>query len=60
MSLPTVHHWIAGKLFEAPAGRFSPVYDPALGVETKRVAIAETGEAKLAVASAKIDRKSVV
>lgn len=54
MSLPTVHHWIAGKLFEAPAGNFAPVYDPALGVETKRVAIASVGEVNLAISTAKI------
>ena len=54
MSLPTVHHWIAGKPFEAPSGRFSPVFDPALGVETKRVAIADSGEINLAIAAAKI------
>ncbi len=54
MSLPTVHHWIAGKLFEAPAGNFAPVYDPALGVETKRVAIASAGEVNLAISTAKI------
>jgi malonate-semialdehyde dehydrogenase (acetylating)/methylmalonate-semialdehyde dehydrogenase len=54
MSLPTVHHWIAGKLFEAPAGRFAPVYDPALGIEAKRVAIADAGEINLAIAAAKI------
>ncbi len=54
MSLPTVHHWIAGKLFEAPAGNFAPVYDPALGVETKRVAMASAGEVNLAISTAKI------
>jgi malonate-semialdehyde dehydrogenase (acetylating) / methylmalonate-semialdehyde dehydrogenase len=54
MSLPTVHHWIAGKPFEAPSGRFAPVFDPALGVETKRVAIADSGEINLAIAAAKI------
>ncbi|MFM6977970.1 MAG: CoA-acylating methylmalonate-semialdehyde dehydrogenase [Micrococcales bacterium] len=54
MSLPIVHHWIAGKLFEAPSGRFAPVFDPALGKETKRVAIADSGEVNLAIAAAKI------
>ena len=54
MSLPIVHHWIAGKLFEAPSGKFAPVYDPALGVETKRVAIASAGEVNLAISTAKI------
>ena len=54
MSLPTVHHWIAGKPFEAPSGRFAPVFDPALGVESKRVAIADSGEINLAIAAAKI------
>jgi malonate-semialdehyde dehydrogenase (acetylating)/methylmalonate-semialdehyde dehydrogenase len=54
MSLSTVHHWIAGKLFEAPAGNFAPVFDPALGIQTKRVAIASTGEVNLAITTAKI------
>ncbi|MEY4618271.1 MAG: hypothetical protein RL101_457, partial [Actinomycetota bacterium] len=54
MSLSTVHHWIAGKLFEAPAGNFAPVFDPALGIQTKRVAIASAGEVNLAITTAKI------
>jgi len=54
MSVPIVHHWIAGKLFEAPAGEFAPVFDPALGIQTKRVAIASAGEVNLAISAAKI------
>ena len=36
----TVNHWIDNKEFVSKSGRTAPVYDPALGVETKRVALA--------------------
>ena len=36
----TVNHWIDNKEYVSTSGRTAPVYDPALGVETKRVALA--------------------
>ena len=48
-----VNHWIDGKEFESKSGRTAPVFDPALGTETKRVALANDAEIKVAIASAK-------
>jgi malonate-semialdehyde dehydrogenase (acetylating)/methylmalonate-semialdehyde dehydrogenase len=50
--LPVVPHWIDGAEFPSTSGRTAPVYDPALGVETKRVALADKAEIEAAVASA--------
>jgi len=50
--LPVVPHWIAGAEFPSTSGRTAPVYDPALGVETKRVALADKAEIEAAIASA--------
>jgi malonate-semialdehyde dehydrogenase (acetylating)/methylmalonate-semialdehyde dehydrogenase len=52
-SLPVVGHWISGKEYPSQSGRTAPVFDPALGVETKRVALATTQEIELAIATAK-------
>jgi malonate-semialdehyde dehydrogenase (acetylating)/methylmalonate-semialdehyde dehydrogenase len=52
-SLPVVGHWISGKEYPSQSGRTAPVYDPALGVETKHVALANTQEIELAIATAK-------
>jgi len=49
---PVVPHWIGGGEYPSSSGRTAPVYDPALGVETKRVALADQGEVDAAVASA--------
>lgn len=49
----TVGHWIDNKEVPSTSGRTAPVYDPALGVETKRVALANTAEINAAIASAK-------
>jgi len=38
---PTVPHWINGNLYPSTSGRTAPVYDPALGVVTKNVALAD-------------------
>jgi malonate-semialdehyde dehydrogenase (acetylating)/methylmalonate-semialdehyde dehydrogenase len=35
-----VNHWIHGEEVVSKSGRTSPVYDPALGVVTKEVALA--------------------
>jgi malonate-semialdehyde dehydrogenase (acetylating) / methylmalonate-semialdehyde dehydrogenase len=51
--LPVVPHWIAGKEHLPAGGRTGPVFDPALGIETKRVALAGRAEIDAAVASAK-------
>ena len=51
--LPVVPHWIDGAEYPSDSGRTAPVYDPALGVETKRVALANRAEIEAAVAGAK-------
>jgi malonate-semialdehyde dehydrogenase (acetylating) / methylmalonate-semialdehyde dehydrogenase len=48
-----VQHWIDGKIFESKSGRTAPVYDPALGIVTKEVALANAAEINAAIASAK-------
>ena len=54
MSTKTVvNHWIDGKEYVSKSGRTLPVYDPALGVESKRVALADENEIAIAIASAK-------
>lgn len=49
----TVNHWIDNKEFVSTSGRTAPVYDPALGVETKRVALANGAEIGTAISAAK-------
>jgi malonate-semialdehyde dehydrogenase (acetylating)/methylmalonate-semialdehyde dehydrogenase len=51
--LPVVAHWIDGREYLSRSGRTAPVFDPALGVETKRVALANGEEVAIAIASAK-------
>ena len=51
-NLPVVPHWISGAEAPSASGRTAPVYDPALGVETKRVALANEAEINAAIASA--------
>ena len=48
-----VNHWINGAEFVSKSGRTSPVYDPALGTETKRVALANNSEIDAAIKAAK-------
>lgn len=48
-----VGHWIADKRVASNSGRTAPVYDPALGVITKQVALANEAEINSAVAAAK-------
>jgi malonate-semialdehyde dehydrogenase (acetylating)/methylmalonate-semialdehyde dehydrogenase len=50
--MPVVPHWIDGDEYPSSSGRTAPVYDPALGVETKRVSLANQAEVDRAVASA--------
>ncbi|MCX6426980.1 MAG: CoA-acylating methylmalonate-semialdehyde dehydrogenase [Actinomycetes bacterium] len=52
-NLPVVPHWINGAKSVSTSGRTAPVYDPALGVESKHVALANAAEINAAVASAK-------
>jgi len=53
VDLPTVPHWIDGAAREGTSGRTAPVYDPALGVATKRVHLASAEEVDAAVAAAR-------
>jgi malonate-semialdehyde dehydrogenase (acetylating)/methylmalonate-semialdehyde dehydrogenase len=48
----TIGHWIDGVEVAGESGRTSPVFDPALGVVTKEVALADTAEINAAIASA--------
>ncbi|MHC2185203.1 malonate-semialdehyde dehydrogenase (acetylating)/methylmalonate-semialdehyde dehydrogenase [Rathayibacter agropyri] len=52
-SLSVVGHWIDGAPSASASGRTAPVYDPALGIVSKEVALADTAEVDAAVASAK-------
>ena len=52
LTLTTVNHWIGGAAVPSTSGRTAPVYDPALGVQTKHVALASTEEVGAAVAAA--------
>ena len=48
-----VNHWIHGAEYVSTSGRTSAVYDPALGIETKRVALANQPEIDAAIKAAK-------
>jgi malonate-semialdehyde dehydrogenase (acetylating)/methylmalonate-semialdehyde dehydrogenase len=48
-----ISHFIGGSEQASNSGRTAPVFDPALGVETKRVALANQAEINMAIASAK-------
>lgn len=48
-----VPHWIGGAPAESASTRTSPVFDPALGVETKRVVLADDADIEAAVAAAR-------
>lgn len=51
-SLSVVQHYIGGSTVTSVSGRISLVYDPALGVATKKVALADQAEVDAAVESA--------
>ncbi len=53
MTLPVVNHWINGAERVSTSGRTTEVFDPALGVVTKHVALANKTEIDEAIASAK-------
>ena len=52
-NLPVVPHWIGGKEVTPEGSRTAPVFDPALGEETKRVVLAEQTDVDAAVTSAR-------
>ena len=52
MTNTTVPHWIDGKRDHGTTGRTAPVFDPALGQETKRVVLANQADIEKAIASA--------
>ena len=51
-NLPVVGHWIDNAEVASNSGRVADVYDPALGVVTKHVALANQSEIDLAIESA--------
>jgi malonate-semialdehyde dehydrogenase (acetylating) / methylmalonate-semialdehyde dehydrogenase len=51
-NLPVVGHWIDNAEVVSNSGRVADVYDPALGVVTKHVALANQSEIERAIASA--------
>lgn len=51
--LPLIPHWIDGAERPGTSGRIAPVFDPALGVATKNVPLANNSEIQAAIASAK-------
>ena len=51
--METVNHWIDGREFVSKSNRTAPVFDPALGIETKRVALANAEEINKAILSAR-------
>jgi malonate-semialdehyde dehydrogenase (acetylating)/methylmalonate-semialdehyde dehydrogenase len=53
MSLPIVNHWINGAQGKSQSTRFAPVYDPALGTQTKQVVLADKKDIDAVIASSK-------
>ncbi len=49
---PLISHWIDGAESPSTSGRTAPVYNPATGAQTARVALADQAEVDAAVASA--------
>lgn len=49
---PTIPHWIDGAEHPSRSGRTAPVFNPALGVATAQVALADQAEIDAAIASA--------
>ena len=52
MSIPTLGHWINGSPHASKSGRTAPVFDPAIGVQTKHVALADQAEIDAAIGAA--------
>ena len=53
MGKPVVAHYVGGKEFKGTSKRTGPVYDPALGVVTKEVALASSEDVAAAIQVAK-------
>jgi malonate-semialdehyde dehydrogenase (acetylating)/methylmalonate-semialdehyde dehydrogenase len=51
--MKTIDHWIGGKPVEGTSGTYGPVFNPATGARTKRVAFASVEEVDEAVAAAR-------
>jgi malonate-semialdehyde dehydrogenase (acetylating)/methylmalonate-semialdehyde dehydrogenase len=51
--MTVVPHFISGSEYPSKSGRTAPVFDPALGKQTKEVALADQDEINIAIASAK-------
>ena len=51
--LPLVGHWINGRISAPEGAKLAPVYDPALGVQTKSVTLADESAVSSAIAAAK-------
>lgn len=49
----TIDHWIDGKLQPSTSGNYSPVFNPATGVQESQVGLASAQEVEAAIASAK-------
>src|SRR5580700_3659291 len=49
---PRIGHWVGGRAVPGTSGRTAPVYDPAKGVQTAEVALANAAEVGDVVASA--------
>ncbi|KRA25592.1 methylmalonate-semialdehyde dehydrogenase [Microbacterium sp. Root61] len=52
-STPVIGHWVDGAPFASASGRTAPVYNPATGVVSSHVALADDAEIAAAIASAK-------
>jgi malonate-semialdehyde dehydrogenase (acetylating)/methylmalonate-semialdehyde dehydrogenase len=50
--LPLIPHWISGEAVPSSGERTAPVFDPARGVETKRVGLATAEDIDSAISSA--------
>jgi len=51
--LPLVGHWINGRISAPEGAKLAPVYDPALGVQTKSVTLADESAVSSAIDAAK-------
>jgi malonate-semialdehyde dehydrogenase (acetylating)/methylmalonate-semialdehyde dehydrogenase len=50
--MQSIEHWIGGRVTQGTSGRTSPVFDPALGRQTKAVSLASAAETDAAVQNA--------
>ena len=48
----TLHHYIGGQKVQGKSGRFSPIYNPAIGEVTSQAPLASVDEVKDAIAIA--------